>query len=136
MRELIKQYLDRGISRRNFLSGLGAAGITTVAANSMASSLAPFMAEADDAAANGSPAWMQQVRGTGGALLAAQLKAAGIEHIFVNPSSGQAPFFDALVDEPGMHLIKGLPTNQCCAISPQTEFCNSIEGEANIRRSD
>ena len=117
MRELIKQYLDRGISRRNFLSGLGAAGITTVAANSMASSLAPFMAEADDAAANGSPAWMQQVRGTGGALLAAQLKAAGIEHIFVNPSSGQAPFFDALVDEPGMHLIKGLQEGALAAMA-------------------
>ena len=86
MRELIKQYLDRGLSRRNFLSGLGAIGISSAAANSMARSLAPFLAQEDGAGASGNPAWMRQVRGTGGALLAAQLKASGIEHIFVNPS--------------------------------------------------
>ena len=117
MRELIKQYLDRGLSRRNFLSGLGAIGISSAAASAMARSLAPFLAEADDAGANGNPAWMRQVRGTGGVLLAEQLKAAGIEHIFVNPSSGQAPFFDALVDEPKLHLINALQEGALAAMA-------------------
>ena len=96
MKDLIKQYMDGGVSRRNFLSSLGALGITSVAANSMARSLAPFSPPADDSAADGAPAWMREVRGTGGALLVAQLKAAGIEYIFFNPSSGEAPIYDAL----------------------------------------
>ena len=32
----------------------------------------------------------------------AQLKAAGVEHIFFNPSTGDHSIFDALVDEPGI----------------------------------
>src|SRR5437667_1539970 len=103
MKHLIKQYLDCGISRRGFLSGLGALGIGTVAANALARSLTPFLPAAEDAAAESNPAWMREVRGTGGALLVAQLKAAGIEYIFFNPSSGEAPVYDALVDEPKLH---------------------------------
>ena len=46
MKGLIKQYLDRGVSRREFFSGLAALGVTSLAARSMASSLAPFQAPA------------------------------------------------------------------------------------------
>lgn len=106
MKHLIKQYLDRGVSRRSFLSSLGALGISSIAAEAMARSLAPFLPADETPASN--PAWMREMRGTGGALLVAQLKAAGIQHIFFNPSSGEAPFFDALVDESGLHLIKAL----------------------------
>ena len=38
----------------------------------------------------------------------AQLKAAGVEYVFFNPSTGDYPIFDALVDEPGIQLIKGI----------------------------
>jgi benzoylformate decarboxylase len=48
------------------------------------------------------------MRGTGGALLVAQLKAAGIRHVFVNPHGASGPFFDALVDETDVHPIKAL----------------------------
>ena len=51
---------------------------------------------------------MREVQGTGGALFVQQLKAAGVEHIFFNPSTGDYPIFDALVDEPGIQLIKGI----------------------------
>src|SRR5437879_3537392 len=51
---------------------------------------------------------MRTLKGTGGALFVQQLKAAGVEHIFFNPSTGDYPIFDALVDEPGIHLIKGI----------------------------
>src|SRR3984893_597278 len=120
MKHLIKQYLDSEISRRQLLSGLGTLGITAAAANSMAQSLAPFLpTTAEDAAANppsGSSA-SRNVQGTGGALLVAQLKASGVGHIFFHPSSGAAPFFDALVDEPQMTLIKALQEGALVAMA-------------------
>jgi len=107
MKDLIKQYLDHGVSRRNFLTSLGTLGLTASAADAMANSLAPFVAQ--DPSTEATPReGMRMVRGTGGALLVAQLKAAGVRHLFCNPSGGVGPFFDALVDEPDMHVIKAL----------------------------
>src|SRR2546425_5715437 len=103
MKELIKQYLDHGMSRRQLMTGLSALGMSTIAAKSVAQSLAPFgQAAAAPAAA------VRDMQGTGGALFVAQLKAAGVEHIFFNPSTGDYPIFDAMVDEPGIQLIKGI----------------------------
>lgn len=116
MKELIKQYLDRGVSRRGFLSGLGAMGITSMAAHSMARSLAPFQA-AEEAGAEELPSWMRRMRGTGGELLVAQLKAAGIEHLFVGASSGGAAVYDALVDEPEMHIILAIDEGAMAAMA-------------------
>ena len=73
----------------------------------MANSLAPFVGQ--DAVPEGAAReGMRMMRGTGGALLVAQLKAAGIRHLFCNPSAAVGPFFDALVDEPDMHVIKAM----------------------------
>ncbi len=108
MKDLMKQYLDGEISRRGFLSGLGVLGISSVSANSIASSLAPFQAGAAEAEAKDSPPWLRRVKGTGGALLIAQLKAAGVQHFICNPGTGEAPIYDALVDEPDIHPIKVL----------------------------
>ena len=102
MKDLIKQYLDNGISRRKLMTGLSALGMSSVAVKSVAQSLAPF----GQAAAT--PAAMREVKGTGGALFVQQLKAAGVQHVFFNPSTGDYPIFDALVDEPGIQLIKGI----------------------------
>src|SRR4030095_6750252 len=33
---------------------------------------------------------------------------AGVEHIFFNPATSDYPIFDALVDEPAIHVIKGI----------------------------
>jgi thiamine pyrophosphate-dependent acetolactate synthase large subunit-like protein len=117
MKDLIKRYLDNRISRRELLSGLGTLGITAATANSMAQSLAPFLPPAAEEGAANALSASQNVKGTGGALLVAQLKASGIEHIFFNPSSGAAPFFDALVDEPKMHLIKALQEGALVAMA-------------------
>jgi benzoylformate decarboxylase len=104
MKELIKNFLDDGVSRRQLMTGLSALGMSSVAANAMAQSLAPF----GQAAAAPAPAAVREMRGTGGALFVQQLKAAGVEYIFFNPSTGDYPIFDALVDEPGIQLIKGI----------------------------
>ena len=48
------------------------------------------------------------MQGTGGALFVAQLKAAGVKYVFFNPSTGDYPIFDALVDEPSIQVIKGV----------------------------
>ena len=100
MKDLIKQYLDDGMSRRQLMTGLGALGMSTMAAKAVAQSLQ---------GANTAPASaMREVSGTGGALFVAQLKAAGVKYIFFNPSTGDYPIFDALVDEPDIQLIKGV----------------------------
>src|SRR5438093_1156251 len=49
-----------------------------------------------------------KMKGTGGELLVAQAKAAGVRYLFTNPGSAEAAFFDALVDEPEIQLIMGL----------------------------
>ena len=102
MKELIKQYLDHGMSRRQFTTALGALGMSTAAVKAVAQSLETFGQGSPPAAA------MREMKGTGGALFVQQLKAAGVEHVFFNPSTGDYPIFDALVDEPAIHLIKGI----------------------------
>src|SRR5215470_15395281 len=102
MKELIKQYLDHGMSRRQLMTGLSALGMSTAAVRSVAQSLETFGQGAPPAST------MRTLKGTGGALFVQQLKAAGVEHIFFNPSTGDYPIFDALVDEPAIHLIKGI----------------------------
>ena len=114
MKELIKQYLDQGMSRRQLVSGLSALGMSTVAAKSVAQNLAPLGQGGPSVEA---PAAVRDVEGTGGALFVAQLKAAGVEYIFFNPSTGDHSIFDALVDEPGIHLIKGIQEGAVVAMA-------------------
>ena len=75
MKELVKQYLDQGISRRTLMANLSAAGLSAVAANTVAQALAPVSAQA----AAASPGAVRDVTGTGGQLYLQQLKAAGVE---------------------------------------------------------
>ena len=110
MKELIKQYLDHGMSRRQLMTGLSALGMSAAAAKSVAQSLETFGQGA-------APAAMREMKGTGGALFVQQLKAAGVEHIFFNPSTGDYPIFDALVDEPAIHLIKGIQEGAVVAMA-------------------
>jgi benzoylformate decarboxylase len=113
MKELVKQYLDHGLSRRQLMSGLSTLGMTTVAANAVAQSLETF----GQGGGSAPPSAMREVTGTGGALFVQQLKAAGVEFIFFNPSTGDYPIFDALVDEPGIQLIKGVQEGAVVAMA-------------------
>jgi benzoylformate decarboxylase len=115
MKDLVKQYLDHGMSRRQLMSGLSALGMSAAATKAVAQNLAPMGQAA--AAAPAAAGAMREVQGNGGALFVAQLKAAGVEHIFFNPSTGDHPIFDALVDEPGIHLIKGIQEGAVTAMA-------------------
>lgn len=50
--------------------------------------------------------WM--LKGSGGELVVAQAKAAGVEYVFANPGSFESGLFDALIDVPTMHVVLGL----------------------------
>jgi len=58
MKELVKQFLDDRASRRQLLSGLGALGMSTVAAKAVAQSL--------QGATTAPPSAIRNVQGTGG----------------------------------------------------------------------
>lgn len=113
MKDLVKRYLDRGISRRYLMTGLSAVGMASVAAEAMAQSLAPFAASAKDDTPNGA---LREMTATGGMLYVQQLKAAGVKFIFANPSTGDAPIYDALVSERSIQLIKGIQEGACVAM--------------------
>lgn len=131
MKELIKGYLDRNVSRRRLLTGLGSMGMTSLAAKSMAARLAPFQAsQYSPQQETAAPPWMRRTRGTGGQLLIAQLKRAGLRHMFVGCSAGGAPIFDALADEPDFHIIEAVQEGAVAAMadgyakaSGTTPFC-------------
>jgi len=131
MKDLVKQYLDNGISRRKLMKGLSAVGLSTVAAKTMAQALAPATARAAEAG----PGAIRAVTGTGGRLFTQQLKSAGVEYLFCNPSTGDAAIYDALVDEPAIQLIKGIQEGAVVAMADgfaRLSGKTGIVGIANI----
>ncbi len=104
MRELVRQYLGQGSSRRGFLAGMAQLGFTAAAARAV---LEPL--EASEKAASGADiGGSTTAEGTGGELVVAQAKAAGVEYLFTNPGSFEVGLFDAWIDQPGLQLIMGL----------------------------
>src|SRR5580692_4873686 len=116
MKDLFKRYLDQGMSRRQLVSGLSALGMSSVTAKAMAQNLAPAAAGAT-ATLDAAPAAIREVEGNGGRLFVEQLKSAGVEYIFFNPSTGDHPIFDALVDVPEITLIKGVQEGAVVAMA-------------------
>src|SRR5437588_8082828 len=56
-------------------------------------------------------------QGTGGELLAAQIRATGTRFIFICNSSGMGPLCDAVVDRPKLQFIQGVSENQAVAMA-------------------
>jgi thiamine pyrophosphate-dependent acetolactate synthase large subunit-like protein len=129
MKDLIKQYLEQGISRRTLMRGLGAAGLAGGVAQSIIKSLEITPAQAQEAAAAGK---IRDVHGNGGMLYVQQLKAAGVKFIFCNPSTGDAPFYDALVDVPEIQLIKGIQEGAVVAMADGYSRLSGNLGVAHI----
>ena len=102
MRELVSQYLSKSISRRRFVTRLVSTGVSLAAAQSVLQSLTPLV---HGAAQGTSPEGVKIFEGTGGEAFAEQLIASGVKYVFGNSSSGDAPFYDALVDRPQLNYI-------------------------------
>lgn len=118
VKSLLGRFVDRGLSRRGFLSGLAGLGMSAEAARALA---ADFSAFADPLSEDGKPrplpAWARMVTGNGGALLVEQLKASKCRYLFTTPSSGEATVFDALIDETSIQIIQVLHEGSLAAVA-------------------
>lgn len=139
MRELIKDYLGRPVTRRTFMRRAAAAGFSVAAANSALNSLEPLAAAKTVHAVTSSattpnaatvnaasppaataavaPTSATPFSGTGGELIAEQLRAAGVRFIFVCNSSGMGALCDAVVDRPDLQFIQGISENMVVAMA-------------------
>jgi benzoylformate decarboxylase len=100
MKDVIARYLDHRLSRRSFMKGLVASGLSLAAAESVFKSFAPLAeAQALD------PTYVRTVEGTAGDLLIEQLKSWGVKYIFGGSSSPDGAIYEALVDRPEVTFI-------------------------------
>jgi benzoylformate decarboxylase len=102
MRDLVVKYLSKGVSRRNFVTGLTKAGLTMTAAQSVLSSVSTVTL-AQTAPSVAGP--VKTFEGHGGAAFAEQLIASGVKYVFGNSASEDAQFYEALVDRPQLKYI-------------------------------
>jgi benzoylformate decarboxylase len=101
MREAAKQFLDRRIGRRAFMSRLAEAGIATAAASRLASAAAPSVPE------RAAPGRILENR-TGGELMAELLVDWKVPYVFGLGGSEEVGFLDALVDRLELQYVHGL----------------------------
>lgn len=116
MRDLVKQLLDHELSRRDFGRKLIAMGFSAAAAESVLMSVA----QAADGTDNGA----YEFTGNGGEIIAECLQAAGVEYVFDANSTGQASFYDAVGQRPGLKLIIALQEGQATAIAHGYELAS------------
>src|SRR5437868_13926712 len=114
MRELVRSYLQHGLSRRGFVDRMVQSGFSVMAANSVLASLTPAFAQ-ESAKKEG--AYTRAFRGTGGELLAEQLREAGVEYLFVGNGTGVSPLCDAAVDRSDMKVILAVHEGLCVAMA-------------------
>jgi TPP-dependent 2-oxoacid decarboxylase len=108
IKRLFKRFLDLDLSRRQFLAKLTALGVSAPTAQAFAQEFAPFVTRPGEPVGEDLPSWARPLHGTGGQLLVAQLEAAGMKYLFVSPSSGEAPVFDAMVDSRQLTLVEAI----------------------------
>jgi benzoylformate decarboxylase len=111
VQELVRDLVQRKLSRRGFLSGMVAAGYSAAAAKSALASVTPFLQDA-------APAELaRSMTGTGGELLADQIIETGAKYFFVSNASGLGALCDALVERPQIQLIQATHEGQVVAIA-------------------
>ena len=115
MRELVRSYLQNGLSRRGFVKCMVQSGFSLVAANSVLASLPPVFEQGE--AQEEAKSYTRTFRGTGGELLAEQLRDAGVEYLFLGNGTGVSPLCDAVVDRPDMKIILAVHESLCVAMA-------------------
>jgi len=114
MRELIRQLVDKEMSRRDFGKALLAMGFSATAAESVLNSVVE--------AAEGEATY--EFTGNGGEIIAECLKAAGIEYVFDTNSTGQTTFYDAVGQRPELKLIVSLQEGQATSMAHGYELAS------------
>ena len=109
MRELVKQYLDAGLSRRDFGKSLIALGLTSAAADSVVAAVTDAT-EPDSAAG-------VRFTGTGAEVLIETLRAANVEYLFCTTATGMSSLFDALSTRPDVNLILSIAESQATSMA-------------------
>ena len=113
MRELVRSYLESGLSRRGFIDRMVQSGFTLAAAQAVVGALTPALAQNE----NQHQSFTRPFRGTGGELLAEQLRAAGVEYLFLGNGSGISPLCDAAVDRADLKIILAVHEGLCVAMA-------------------
>ena len=117
MRDLVDGFISHSLSRRDFVRSLGALGVS-------AAGIAATVKSAE-AVTGGSFVPGRDLTGTGGELMVAQMKDAGVKYMFTNPGSFEVGFFDAFLDQP-MQLIMGLHEG---VVISMADGYNKVTGE-------
>ena len=110
MQDLVRDLVQRKLTRRGFLGGMMAAGYSAATARSALASVSPFVQDAKVA-----EGLTRSMTGTGGELLTEQLIEAGATYLFVTNASGVGPLCDALVARPQIQLIQSTHEGQTVA---------------------
>ncbi len=116
MRNLLRQFLDREISRREFSAGLTALGLSTAAVNSVLASTAD---QPDVLPREGI-----KIEGTGADILVETFRAAGVRYVFGTTGTGMSPFFDALTKKPDVEWIMSVAESQATAMAHGYELAS------------
>lgn len=116
MRELVKKLLDQQLSRRDFGQKMLALGFSSAAVESVLTNVA--------SAATNPASEALEFTGNGGEVIAEILKAAGVEYVFDTNSTGQATFYDACGQRPGLNLIIALQEGQATAMAQGYELAS------------
>lgn len=112
MQDLVRDLVQRKLTRRGFLGGMIAAGYSAASARSALASVSPFV-QGGQAGAG----LTRTFTGTGGELLAEQLIEAGATFFFVTNGSGLGPLCDALVTRPQIQFIQTPHEGQTAAVA-------------------
>jgi benzoylformate decarboxylase len=116
MRKLVKQFVNNEISRRGFMQGLAALGLSLSSIDSVLSSVAY--------AAEELPREGKSFVGTGAEIMLETLRAADINYIFNANSTGQYAIYEALIDRPDMKLILALQEGQAASMAQGYELAS------------
>jgi len=115
LRELVRSYLRNEVTRRGFINGMVQSGFSLMAADSILASLP--RASAQGQSSEETNPFTRQFRGTGGELLAEQLRDAGVEYVFIGNGTGVSPLCDALVDRPDLKPVLAVHEPLCVAMA-------------------
>jgi benzoylformate decarboxylase len=115
MRELVRSYLENGLSRRGFANRMLKSGFSVAATNAILAALAPALAQ--ESPRKEGTGFTRTFRGTGGELLAEQLLDAGVEYLFLGNGTGVSPLCDAAVDRPNLKIILAVHEGLCVAMA-------------------